>query len=354
VRSLRAGASCPELMESASPGARGWLAPAGALFGAGAALRVSLYRRGLLGQARLSGPVISVGNLSVGGTGKTPVVARIAEILIGEGTSVSILSRGYGGSFRGEALLVSDGREVLASSDRAGDEPVMLARALPRAVVAVGRHRDVVGRMVEQRFGPRVHLLDDGFQHLRLARDFDLLCLDAFDLDDRPLPAGRLREFPSSVARADLVLLSRADEIPPERLERIERRLGRDRTIRLTRRVEGFVSRQGTAVDAPARAFLVSGVARPERFHADAARSVATIVGTAVFPDHHRFTPADQARLLAEARAAGADAILTTAKDAVRLPASDGIPIVVLRISALLLPEAPLRERLLALARRAA
>jgi len=335
-------------------GGRGWLAPAGALFGAGAALRVSLYRCGLLGAARLTGPVISVGNLSVGGTGKTPVVARIAEILSAEGIPVSILSRGYRGSFRGEALVVSDGRQVLADADEAGDEPVMLARALRGTVVAVGRRRDVVGRLVERRFGPRVHVLDDGYQHLRLSRDLDLLCLDAFDLDDRPLPAGRLREFPSSSARADLVLLSRADELPPERLDRLEQTLGRDRTLRVARQVEGFFSLEGDERAAPSHAFLVSGIARPERFHADATGRVDGVVGTEVFADHHRFSPAEVAGIVARARAAGADAVVTTAKDAVRLPASEGIPILVLRVRAVVSPEGPLRERLLAVARRAA
>jgi len=334
--------------------ARAWLAPAGALFGAGAALRVSLYRRGLLAQARLAGPVISVGNLSLGGTGKTPVVAHIAAMLAADGLPVAVLSRGYGGSFRGEALVVSDGRTVAADASAAGDEPVMLARSLPGVVIAVGRHRDVVGRAVESRFGPRVHVLDDGYQHLRLARDLDLLCLDAFDLDDRPLPAGRLREFASSAARADLVLVGRADEAGPERMAHIEQQLGPERTLRLVRRVEGFVGPDGSPREAPGRAFLVSGIARPERFHADASARVGAVAGVAVFPDHHRFSPAELAHVVDQARVARADAVVTTAKDAVRMPAPVDLPLLVLRVSAQVSPERRLRERLLAVARRAA
>ena len=178
----------------------------GSLFASAASLRVAAYERGLLRRARLAGPVVSVGNLSVGGSGKTPVVRLVAELLREAGAPVAVLSRGYGGRFRGDALVVGDGRAVTASAEEAGDEPVMLARALPGVVVAVGRRRDVVGRAVEARFGRRVHVLDDGFQHLRLARDLDLVCLDVADLDDRPLPAGRLRERPAAlvagVARA--------------------------------------------------------------------------------------------------------------------------------------------------------
>ena len=182
-----------------------WLAPFGAAFGAGAALRVGLYRRGWLRQSRLSGPVISVGNLSVGGSGKTPLVARIAEILRDAGEPVAVLSRGYGGTFRGDYLIVGDGAAVVAGSAEAGDEPVMLARALPGVLVAVGRRRDRVGRAVEARYGRRVHVLDDGFQHLRLFRDLDVLSVSDADLQDRPLPAVRLRERASASPRADVL-----------------------------------------------------------------------------------------------------------------------------------------------------
>ena len=203
----------------------------GSAFGALASLRVAAYRRGLLPRARLAGPVVSVGNLGVGGSGKTPVVARVAEILRDAGEPVAVLSRGYGGSFRGEALVVSDGSTVLAGAAEAGDEPVMLARALPGVVVAVGARRDVVGRAVEARFGRRVHVLDDGFQHLRLERDLDLVCLDVRDLEDRPMPAGRLRERPSALARASLVLLTRIEAASEAELRALEERLSPERTL---------------------------------------------------------------------------------------------------------------------------
>ncbi len=305
---------------------RPWLRPLGLLFGAAAAARVALYRRGALRQTRLRGPVVSIGNLSVGGTGKTPVVAHVARLLLEQGRPVAVLSRGYGGTFRGDALIVSDGRALLASAHEAGDEPVMLARLLPEAVVAVGARRDVVGREVERRFGPRVCLLDDGFQHLRLARDLDLLCVDACDESALPLPAGRLREFAGAATRADLVLLTQADLAPESRLRALEARHGAARTLRVTRQFEGFTDVAGRALAAPARAFLLSGIARPERFEADVAGLGVVVVGQARFRDHHRYLEAQLADVRARALAAGADALVTTAKDAVRLPQSGWQP----------------------------
>lgn len=328
----------------------------GAVFGATSALRVEAYRRGWLARHRLSGPVVSVGNLGVGGSGKTPLVRRVAELLRDEGEPVAVLSRGYGGRFAGEMLVVSDGASVLASAAEAGDEPVMLARALPGVVVAVGTRRDAVGRAVEARFGRRVHVLDDGFQHLRLARDLDLVCLDVHDLEDRPLPAGRLRERPAALARADLVMLTRLEAASEAELRALEGRIGPDRTFRVERRVSGFTTPEGAAHDAPRRAFLLAAIARPERFEQDAAAAGVTVAGRAFFRDHHRFRPHELASVAEQARRAGADAIVTTAKDVVRLEGTPpgGLPVVVLGIEARVADEPRLRERLLAVVRRAA
>jgi tetraacyldisaccharide 4'-kinase len=310
--------------------ARTLLAPLGAAYGAAGALRVALYGRGLLRRHRLAGPVVSVGNLSVGGSGKTPVVALVARLLQEAGLPVSVLSRGYGGSFRGDALVVSDGADVRADAVQAGDEPAMLARHLPGVVVAVGPRRERVGRLVEQRFGRRVHVLDDGFQHLRLHRDLDLLCATPADLVDAPLPAGRLRERPSAAGRASALLLAGANgDAPPEEGPQAPR------VFHLRRRVEGFFDRAGLQRPAPARAFLLAGIARPERFLADVAASAGSAVGSAVFRDHHWFTPEELLRAADRARHAGADAVVTTAKDAERLPPGwEPLPVVVLRIAA--------------------
>jgi tetraacyldisaccharide 4'-kinase len=328
----------------------------GSAFGALASARVAAYRRGLLPRARLDGPVVSVGNLGVGGSGKTPVVARVAGILRDAGEPVAVLSRGYGGSFRGEALVVSDGTTVLAGAAEAGDEPAMLARALPGVVVAVGPRRDAVGRVVEVRFGRRVHVLDDGFQHLRLERDLDLVCLDVGDLDDRPMPAGRLRERPSALGRADLVLLTRIEAASDEELRALEARVGPERCFRVGRRVAGWSALGGAAAAPPARAFLLAAIARPERLERDVAGCGVAVVGRAFFRDHHRFRADDLVSVAERARAAGAGAIVTTAKDAVRLESVPalGLPLVVMAISAEIADEERLRARLLAAVGRAA
>ena len=148
----------------------------------------------------------------------------------------------------------------------------MLARALPGVVVAVGPRRDAVGRMVEARFGSRVHILDDGFQHLRLARDLDVLSVGEGDLDDRPLPAGRLRERPSASARADVVCVWSSSAMPPD-----------GRTFRVRRRLLGFFDLDGNERPAPARPFLLAGIANPERFWSDVSSAAPGVAGRAGF-----------------------------------------------------------------------
>jgi tetraacyldisaccharide 4'-kinase len=328
----------------------------GSLVAGAAALRAAAHRRGWLRSARLSGPVVSVGNLSVGGSGKTPVVRRTAEILRDSGARVAVLSRGYGGSFRGEALVVSDGTGPLAPAALAGDEPVMLARALPGVIVAVGRRRDLVGAAVESRFGAVVHLLDDGFQHLRLARDLDVVCLDARDLSDRPLPVGRLREDPRAIDRADVVLLTRLEAASEDELHALEARLGRERTHRVSRRVLGFRTLDGRQAARPRSAFVLAAIARPERVEHDVAGTGASVAGRWYFRDHHSYRAAEVEDAVARARAAGADAVVTTAKDAVRLAGLPvaGLPVLVLEVASEIADEARFRSRLLAAAGRPA
>jgi tetraacyldisaccharide 4'-kinase len=295
-----------------------WLAPLSPLVGGLAAVRAGLYRRGLFHQSRLQGPVLSVGNLSVGGSGKTPVVSHLARLLMAEGHPVAILSRGYGGSFRGNCLIVSDGKTVLHSPASAGDEPVMLARQAAGAVVAIGAQRDVVGRAVEAALGPRVHVLDDGFQHLRLARDLDIVCVSMRDLSDRPLPGGWLREDRAALDRAQVILLA-SDGADPSALGQAVAALGSDRAFRIARKPRGFFAPDGSPRPAPRRAFLLSGIARPERFAADVADGVPEIAGHDVHRDHHRFTEAELTQAQDRARARGADAVVTTEKDLVRI-----------------------------------
>jgi tetraacyldisaccharide 4'-kinase len=327
----------------------------GRAFGAVAALRVNAYRREFLARAHLQGPVISVGNLSVGGSGKTPVVAYLAALVRDAGLPVAILSRGYRGSFRGTALVVSDGANVLATAEAAGDEPVMLAHQLEGVVVAVGRRRALVGQAVEARFGPRVHILDDGFQHLRLVRDLDILCLDLRDLSDQPLPAGRLRERPAAAARADLVLITGPDSASPEQVAGSVDALGPERTHLVRRRPRGFFDTSGAVATPPLRPYLFAAIARPERFLADAQTLVGGLAGWRFFRDHHAFTARDLEEIAEEATRLGADALATTAKDLERLPAtSTRLPVLVLRSDIDVSDAARFRARVLAVARRAA
>jgi tetraacyldisaccharide 4'-kinase len=337
-------------MSLATGSRRAFLAPLGGLVGLAALARRAAYRRGLLRQARLEGPVISVGNLSVGGSGKTPVVAAIATLLREAGHPVAILSRGYRGAFAGTALIVSDGEHLLADAASGGDEPVMLARELPGVVIAVGRRRDAVGRAVEARFGARVHILDDGFQHLRLARDLDVVCLAAEDVGDWPLPAGRLREFGAAARGAQAVLVSGDEAL----VRAVRERLGHEGVFALKRRALGFFERDGRPRPAPLRPFLFCGIARPARFMQDVATLSSESAGQAVYRDHHAFSASEIVTLARRARAAGADALVTTAKDVVRLPeVSLDLPLVVLKISVSVEPESSFRRLLLATAARA-
>ena len=324
------------------------LAPLGMLFDMLARRRVAFYRGGLLRTQRLGGPVVSIGNLSVGGSGKTPVVEHLARALLAEGVPVAILSRGYRGSYRGRARLVSDGTGAQMDAAEAGDEPVMLARALPGVVVAVGRKRVDAGRLVEERFGRRVHLLDDGFQHLALARQLDVVCVGGGDLVDRPLPAGRLRESPSALSRADVVLAMDGEATAAD-----VRRFAPRADVHVVRRLTGPVlDAAGATCPVPARPFLVSGIARPERFEQDARAVCPAPAGAAAFGDHHAWSAGERQALATQAQRAGADAVLTTAKDAVRLPATlGGLPVLVLAQRLEISDPGRLLERLLVVAR---
>jgi tetraacyldisaccharide 4'-kinase len=326
------------------------LAPLGAVFGGATALRASLYRRGLLARARLGSPVISVGNLAVGGRGKTPLVELTATMLRDAGRSVTVLSRGYGGTFRGDVLVVGDGVRVAADVAEAGDEPVMLARALPGVVVAVGRDRVAAGRALETALGPRVFVLDDGFQHLQLVRDLDIVCVDAGDLRARPLPAGLLRERPSALSRAHLIVVSGEDEDDARTaVDALSQRFGPDRIFRARRVPAGFFDLAGAPASPPAHAYLLTGIARPERVATDLAMRGTVVTGHAAFADHHRFRADEIETALRAAERSGADAVVTTAKDAVRLPGSLGVrPILVWRVRSAVEDEERFRARLLA------
>jgi tetraacyldisaccharide 4'-kinase len=291
------------------------------LYGAAAAWRRQWYAQHQDRRRRLDRPVISIGNLRVGGSGKTPIVEHIARLLAEAGYSPAILSRGYGRRSPSKTpTLVSDGRRIAASVEAAGDEPLMLARALlgrPVSIV-VCADRYLAGKLAET-LGATVHVLDDGFQHLGLARDVDLLVTGEHDLVDEPLPYGRLREPLSAAVHADALL---ADVGYQDAAERIARVLRVRNAYHVTRTLlPPRIVSSGDTVVVPndSRVFAFAGIARPERFYADLTSAGWNVVGTKSFRDHHNFSTSDLERITAAAKKSRAAIVFTTDKDAVRL-----------------------------------
>jgi tetraacyldisaccharide 4'-kinase len=282
--------------------------------------RRAWYGRHSYRTRQLEQPVISVGNLVVGGSGKTPVVATLARLLVAAGERPAILSRGYGRLRTADGVVVvSDAHQVLVPTTQSGDEPQMLARALPGVPVLVSPDRYLAGRVAERRFGCTVHLLDDGFQHLQLARDIDLLVIANVDLDERLLPWGRLREPLDAAAAADALLVSGAGEDASS----IGARLAVTPVFRVLPRYDQprLVEPFGAALPRPVGrcTVAVAAIARPERFFAALRAEGWDVAQEFVFRDHHWFTTRDLESIRRAAVDAQADLILTTEKDAVRL-----------------------------------
>jgi tetraacyldisaccharide 4'-kinase len=291
-------------------------------------LRGFFYSRGILRSFCLGVPVISVGNLSVGGTGKTPMTVLIARLLLSRGKRVAVLSRGYGGAGGDAVHIVSDGSRILLPTAEAGDEPVLLARSVPGLIVVTGADRYRAGLVALERFQPEVLLLDDGYQHLRLQRDLNILLLDA----RRPfgngwtLPAGLLREPVSAVRRADLVVYTRADRtalcpaIPGIPVCRSSHRLVGVVPLSggLTSSFSVFAGRKGVAC---------AGIAVPETFFAALLREGLELSATLAFRDHCPYEAADRAVILHALQESGVDYLITTEKDAVKLASFQDMPV---------------------------
>ena len=294
------------------------------LYGAAAAWRRKWYAHHPDRRRKLNRPVVSVGNLRVGGSGKTPVVEHVARLLADAGYSPAILSRGYGRKSPSKSpTIVSDGRRILADVDVAGDEPLMLAKALvgKPVVVVVCPDRHAAGTLAETRLGATVHILDDGFQHFGLARDVDLLVTGEHDIADEPLPYGRLREPLSAAVSADALLVDAGYQDAAERIARVLRVRNAYHVTRtlLPPRIVG--SGDTVVVPNDSRVFAFAGIARPERFFSDLTSAGWNVVGTKSFRDHHYFSVPEVTRIAAAAKKARAAIVLTTDKDAVRLPA---------------------------------
>ena len=272
--------------------------PLSSLFGLGVGARNALYDRGWLRAQRLQGPVVSVGNLSVGGSGKTPFVLLLGELLKARGVKFDILSRGYGRATRGVALVDPGG-----SSREFGDEPLLMARRLGVAVV-VGEDRYRAGLFAEEKFGAQLHLLDDGFQHRALGRDFDIVLVTPDDARDRLLPAGRLREPATSLRRADAVVL--AGGASPE-------------LFALDTKLVWRVRRGILPKNVPERPVVFCGIARPQNFLLQLRTAGIEPVAEALYRDHHAYSEQDIRDLLNLRQRSEAGGFVTTEKDAINL-----------------------------------
>lgn len=289
------------------------LAPLGELWAAGARIKSAAYAAGVRASKRLPGVVVSVGNLTVGGTGKTPMVILLAERLAREGKHVGILTRGYRGA--------SD--NGVAQSDEAA---ILRARLEPKTPVAVGPDRLANGESLA-REGVEWLVLDDGFQHMQLARNADIVMVDAMDPfgGGRCLPAGRLREPVSALRRADIVVITRADRAPA--IESLVRRHTDAPVFYANTKLLGVVriGQAGQLTSVPAEqistksVFAFCGIGNPAAFFADLRRWRFRICGTQGFRDHHHYTGEDANALEEECRAAGAEALICTEKDVFNL-----------------------------------
>jgi tetraacyldisaccharide 4'-kinase len=276
--------------------------PLSSLFGIGVRARNALYDRGIAPAHRLRGGVVSVGNLSVGGSGKTPFVLLLGELLKERGVKFDILSRGYGRRTRGVALV-----DPAGSPRDFGDEPLLLARRLAVPVI-VGEERYQAGAFAEKTFGPQLHLLDDGFQHRSLARDFDIVLVTPEDIRDRLLPAGRLREPVTSLRRADaIVLTSGASEDALASYGRLDGKL-------VWRARRGIFPIKGIG-----RTVVFCGIARPKHFVLQLRTAGVEPVAEAFYRDHHAYSEQDVHDLLNLRKRSEADGFVTTEKDTVNL-----------------------------------
>lgn len=290
------------------------------VYGRAARFRRAWYGRHPARVRQLDHPVISVGNLVTGGSGKTPVVAALAKMLLALGERPVILSRGYGRTRSADrVVIVSDGTRVLVPVRQSGDEPQMLARGIAGVPILVSADRYLAGRTAERQFRATVHLLDDGYQHFQLARDVNLLVMSPADFEERLLPAGRLREPIDAASAADALLVAGSED---------DASLMSSRTgvspafqVRASYGQPAVISGGATA-GAPRRVVAVAAIARPERFFSALAVEGWDVARRMVFHDHHWFSDRDIAAVRQAATETGATLIVTTEKDAVRLDPS--------------------------------
>lgn len=294
-------------------------------------LRVKLFTLGIFAVRKLPCKVVSIGNLTVGGVGKTPMTIKIAELFRENGYRIVILSRGYKGRAEHAGGIVSDGKAVMLDASEAGDEPYMMAKRLKNIPVVVGANRYESGMTALRYFKPDIILLDDAFQHLKLHRDANLLLLNA----ERPfgnrhfVPRGELREPVSSVSRADFIVLTRSEKLTPEsskQIQKISRRRPVIRTFHCPSIRKWIHNDSSREVDVNPdhlrnrKAVVFSALANNHDFLQTIKSFGCVIAGFFDFPDHHAYTDADFRLIEKSAQKSQAELIITTEKDEVKLP----------------------------------
>jgi tetraacyldisaccharide 4'-kinase len=282
--------------------------PLTGIYGAATALRNVLFDRGVIQSRRLEKPVVSVGNLAVGGSGKTPFVIALGELLKARGICFDVLTRGYGRKSRGVRVVEPDG-----SSAEFGDEPLLIARRLGVPVI-VGESRYEAGWVAEQKFSSQLHVLDDGFQHRSLARDFDIVLMTESDFEDRLLPLGRLREPLTSLKRADAIVLPGDTSKKGFAVEdpKIEELAQQGKLI-------WGMKRELAIPTAPSAPIVFCGIARPGRFFSQVRAAGIMPAAEVAFRDHHVYDRGDIDRLLAMGHTLSSGGFVTTEKDAINL-----------------------------------
>ncbi len=292
-------------------------------------LRSSLYDRRFFRRYKMDVPVISIGNLTMGGTGKTPIVSYLASFLQGQGYKPAIISRGYGGAAGNKVNVVSDGKKIYLDAKQAGDEPRLLAETLPGIPVLTGIVRALPCKHAIHTLGCDILLLDDGFQHLAVERDINLVLFSADSLagNSRVFPGGDLREPVSALQRADAFLLTGMTSANKERAERFAALLHDrfpHRPVFFSRYTpcDARNDKEDTTLplaSLPTPLFAFCGIARPEAFRQTLAEQGLVLSGFTALKDHQNYTPRILQQLRKEAGDTGAQGIITTAKDMVKL-----------------------------------
>lgn len=296
------------------------------------------YKLGILGKEKLDCYVISLGNITVGGTGKTPTAQRLARDIRDLGYRVVILNRGYRAKWRGEVGIVSDGKALHMSASEAGDEAYMLAKHLPNVPVLIGAERAVTGRYAIKHFGAEVAILDDGYQHWQLSRDMDILLVDAVNVfgNGYILPRGTLRESISHISRANVCLITKIDQAETGAGEYIRETVHKyNENAHIVESIhqprclmpiaDWFEDLSGEGVSVEEidgrKIMAVSAIGNPASFERTLKSLGAQIIESLRYPDHHEYTMAEMQDVLQQAEALGAEAIVVTEKDAVKIPA---------------------------------